>query len=390
ENVFSFKRGHFFGDRDRGLVPITVYREGPLDSGCRIDVCTKDSTAKGNDVLKDDCDYQINHEPVLFEAGQEEAIVEVPINRSSDITKTFVATIRNIPKGSRLGEHAGAVCYLGPSELLKYTLFRSFMLHRVNLSSLVIEQVLIDEEGNSEEDPTWAQQFRMAVTIQPDVDEDGKPQKLSNLDYTMHFISFIWKIIFAVIPPRSYFGAYPTFVVSILMIGVLTAIVEQLATLLGCSASLHTAVTGITLVAVGTSLPDTFASRIAAMQDDYADNSIGNITGSNSVNVFLGLGLPWLISSAYAYAKGKQYCISFNNVFESTILFICCAIVCLSVILMRRFLGGGELGGPMKYKLFSSIIIVILWIFFLVIMSLRSYGIIDITLYVPDSSCNSA
>ena len=37
--------------------------------------------------------------------------------------------------------------------------------------------------------------------------------------------------------------------------------------------------TGITIVALGTSMPDTFASRSAAVQDDTADASIGNITG---------------------------------------------------------------------------------------------------------------
>merc|ERR1712060_10215 len=58
-------------------------------------------------------------------------------------------------------------------------------------------------------------------------------------------------------------------------------------------------VTAITFVALGTSLPDTFASKTAAVQDPYADASVGNVTGSNSVNVFLGLGLPWTIGSLY-------------------------------------------------------------------------------------------
>lgn len=53
----------------------------------------------------------------------------------------------------------------------------------------------------------------------------------------------------------------------------------------------------ITFVALGTSLPDTFASKTAAVQEKYADNAIGNVTGSNSVNVFLGLGLPWFIAA---------------------------------------------------------------------------------------------
>lgn len=58
-------------------------------------------------------------------------------------------------------------------------------------------------------------------------------------------------------------------------------------------------VAAITLVALGTSLPDTFASRTAAMREQFADNSIGNINGSNSVNVFLGLGLPWMIAAIH-------------------------------------------------------------------------------------------
>ncbi|KAA3681335.1 uncharacterized protein DEA37_0013271, partial [Paragonimus westermani] len=54
----------------------------------------------------------------------------------------------------------------------------------------------------------------------------------------------------------------------------------QFANQLGCVAGLKTAVTGITLVAIGTSLPDAFASRTAARLDESADNSIGNITGT--------------------------------------------------------------------------------------------------------------
>jgi len=34
----------------------------------------------------------------------------------------------------------------------------------------------------------------------------------------------------------------------------------------------------------------------AARQEKYADAAVGNVTGSNSVNVFLGLGLPWVIA----------------------------------------------------------------------------------------------
>jgi solute carrier family 8 (sodium/calcium exchanger) len=66
-------------------------------------------------------------------------------------------------------------------------------------------------------------------------------------------------------------------------------------------------ITAITLVALGTSLPDTFASRLAAVNDKSADNAIGNVTGSNSVNVFLGLGLPWAIAAIYHASRGTTF-----------------------------------------------------------------------------------
>ena len=86
---------------------------------------------------------------------------------------------------------------------------------------------------------------------------------------------------------------------SLAVIGFLTAIIGDLASIFGCLIGLEDAVTAITLVALGTSMPDTFASKQAAIGEKTADSSVGNVNGSNSVNVFLGLGLPWLIATFY-------------------------------------------------------------------------------------------
>ena len=48
---------------------------------------------------------------------------------------------------------------------------------------------------------------------------------------------------------------------------------------------LENAITGITIIALGTSLPDTFASRTAALNEQYADASIGNVTGQLSLSL---------------------------------------------------------------------------------------------------------
>lgn len=57
----------------------------------------------------------------------------------------------------------------------------------------------------------------------------------------------------------------------------------------------------------GTSLPDTFASRTAALNEKGADMAVGNVTGSNGVNVFLGLGFPWVMAAIYWTSKVSLY-----------------------------------------------------------------------------------
>jgi len=122
---------------------------------------------------------------------------------------------------------------------------------------------------------------------------------VSGFEAVMHFLQMPWKIIFSVVPPRRFCGGWFAFVVALAVIGFVVLIVSEVATVLGCAMGIKESVTAITLVALGTSLPDTFASKLAAEQSEYADNAVGNVTGSNAVNVFLGMGLPWLISTIY-------------------------------------------------------------------------------------------
>ena len=91
------------------------------------------------------------------------------------------------------------------------------------------------------------------------------------------------------------------------MIGIITYLVSEIAAMLGCVLGIKPGVTAITFVAIGTSLPDTFASMTAAKESRYADSAVGNVTGSNSVNVFLGLGLPWVIAVAYSAKNNEVY-----------------------------------------------------------------------------------
>ena len=167
-----------------------------------------------------------------------------------------------------------------------------------------------------------------------------------------HFCSIGWNVIFALVPPADYWNGKGCFVMALAMIGFVTAIVGEIATVFGCVIGLRQSVTAITFVALGTSLPDTFASMTAARNADSADDAIGNVTGSNSVNVFLGLGLPWVIATMVwsgsqddprvSIPTSREGLIAGNYIVPagelgfSVFVFLVVACVCFVILIIRR------------------------------------------------------
>ncbi|KAI1894051.1 hypothetical protein AGOR_G00130010 [Albula goreensis] len=188
---------------------------------------------------------------------------------------------------------------------------------------------------------SWREQFIEAVTVSAgdgeDDEEEGREERLpSCFDYVMHFLTVFWKVLFACVPPTEYWNGWACFVVSISVIGLLTAIIGDLASHFGCTVGLRDTVTAVVFVALGTSIPDTFASKVAATQDQYADASVGNVTGSNAVNVFLGIGVAWSVAAVYWRVKGEQFRVDPGSLAFSVTLFTIFAFICMAVLLFRR------------------------------------------------------
>ncbi|XP_052448596.1 sodium/calcium exchanger 2-like isoform X1 [Carassius gibelio] len=223
---------------------------------------------------------------------------------------------------------------------------------------------------------SWREQFIEAVTVSAGEgdEEGGEPQQPSCCDYFMHAVTVFWKILFAFIPPTEYWNGWVCFVVSILAIGLLTAVIGDLASHFGCTVGLRDTVTAVVFVALGTSIPDTFASKVAATQDQYADASVGNVTGSNSVNVFLGIGLAWSISAIYWEVKGQVFHVEPGSLAFSVTLFTIFAFINIGVLMLRRRPSvGGELGGPKRIKVLTSLLFLSLWFLYITFSSLEAY-----------------
>jgi solute carrier family 8 (sodium/calcium exchanger) len=194
------------------------------------------------------------------------------------------------------------------------------------------------------------------------------------MDYVMHFLAIFWKVLFAFVPPTDYWGGFACFTVSILMIGLLTGIIGDIASHFGCTVGLKDSVTAITFVALGTSLPDTFASKVAAIGDQYADSSVGNVTGSNAVNVFLGIGIAWTIAAIKHAIYGSKFeVVPGSLAFSVTVFCSFGAAAILIMVIRRRPSIGGELGGPRACKIATAILFFMFWVMYILLSSLESY-----------------
>ncbi|CAH8563912.1 unnamed protein product [Dicrocoelium dendriticum] len=225
---------------------------------------------------------------------------------------------------------------------------------------------------------SWKEQFVEAFTVSAGGSDDAagtEGEKLpSCTDYVMHFLTVFWKVMFAFVPPTDYGGGWWCFFVCILVIGVLTAIIGDMASSFGCSVGLTDAVTATTFVALGTSLPDTFASKVAAVSDPDADSSIGNVTGSNAVNVFLGIGVAWTMAAIYHATQGTQFMVQPGSLGFSVTVFCIFALAAILVIILRRRPNvGGELGGPTRIKYLSAAFFLLLWFVYIVLAGLENY-----------------
>jgi len=278
----------------------------------------------------------------------------------------------------KLGESTRAQVRIKESKEFKNTVDK--LVQRANASFVV---------GTS----SWKEQFIEAITVSAGGDDDddagddkegdegSEDEKLPSCgDYLMHFITVFWKILFALIPPTDVWSGYPTFVFAILGIALLTAFIGDVASSFGCTIGLKDTITAITFVALGTSVPDTFASKVAAVQDRYADASVGNVTGSNGVNVFLGIGIAWTIASVYHWATNGVFKVDPGNLRFSVTLFCCEAVLAIGLMLLRRHKSiGGELGGPRRAKIASAFFLFFLWVVYITMSALEAYDVLPKT-----------
>lgn len=312
-----------------------------------------------------------------FENGQQTATIPVVINaRSRSAAVSFNMVIKEADgckfDTSTDGGSESCICHVTINTKNDKAAMLKAMQDRIHSANAIM--------GHK----NWAQQFYDAIFEigdGDDEDEDGDEPKAAPgaMDYFMHFIAVPWKLLFALVPPVDYCGGWACFCGALVMIAGVTAVVGDMANLVGCCFDILPETAAITFVALGTSLPDTFASMAAAQMDPTADASIGNVVGSNSVNVFLGVGMAWALA-AFKWETAKPDAAWNARIFQSVqlssgvkenvrdamrdgnavfvtpagtlwfnlMIFSVNALFALQHLFARRKRWGGELGGPKR------------------------------------------
>uniref|UniRef100_A0A1W7RA49 Sodium/calcium exchanger 3 n=1 Tax=Hadrurus spadix TaxID=141984 RepID=A0A1W7RA49_9SCOR len=356
--ILQFKRRGILVKESIGTALIPVTRKQGADGIVSCKWKTKDKSAKNGR------DYKGGEGEIVFQHSEIEKNIEILIIDDFDAEKDehFEIELFEPKGGATIGQINRTTVTITNDDDFNSIMGRLMLMTNVNIDSLRLQS------------ETWVGQLKDAMNV-----NGGDLENATRIDYILHFVTFGWKIIFALVPPTGMLGGWLTFFVSLGAIGLLTAIIGDLASIFGCLVGLRDTVTAITFVALGTSLPDLFASKAAAVQEKYADNAIGNVTGSNSVNVFLGLGLPWVLAAIYWESKNLKFEVNAGTLGFSVGIYSGAAFICLCLLMMRRFMkcfGSGELGGPGTMAKITALIMVLLWIMYILLSSLEAYGYI--------------
>ncbi|XP_054162877.1 sodium/potassium/calcium exchanger 5-like isoform X2 [Oppia nitens] len=121
-------------------------------------------------------------------------------------------------------------------------------------------------------------------------------------DWTDHWLIrtllFPMTVLFAItLPKATKYCFVVTFLMSIVWIAALTYVVVWMTTVVGYTIGIPDTVSGITILAAGTSIPELISSYLIVKKAGLANMAICNSIGSNIFDILFCLGVPWLLKS---------------------------------------------------------------------------------------------
>ncbi len=152
-------------------------------------------------------------------------------------------------------------------------------------------------------------------------------------------------------PSRFYFS---NFIISIIIIAALCWVLVESAIGLANIVQIPEVIIALTVLAVGTSVPDMISSVIVAKQG-RGGMAVSNAVGSNIFDIFIGLGLPWLL---YIIITGDNIIGDNQETLDVSILILFgSAIFIFFALLFKKWKIGPRLG----YFLIIIYVMYLIW-----------------------------
>ena len=126
---------------------------------------------------------------------------------------------------------------------------------------------------------------------------------------------------------------YLVFLMSVGMISLLSWILVKSAVGISAILGVPELIIGLTIVAVGTSVPDLISSMIVAKQG-RPGMAINNALGSNIFDILIGLGLPFLI---YMVFNSEGFALESQDLVVSVVILLSSALVLLIYFLLVKW-----------------------------------------------------
>ena len=143
--------------------------------------------------------------------------------------------------------------------------------------------------------------------------------------------SIIDRLLLALFPARKNY--YLVFVEAILWIAGLSWGLVEMAIHISVLLHISEAIIALTVLAIGTSVPDLISSVIVARQG-RGDMAVSNAVGSNIFDILVGLGLPFLIS---VLISGRPITAQHQNLVASAVILFASVVVFVALLLMKHW-----------------------------------------------------
>lgn len=151
--------------------------------------------------------------------------------------------------------------------------------------------------------------------------------------------------------PRKFRHKSVVFFSSIFAIAILSWVLVESAIGIAEILQIPESIVALTVLAIGTSVPDSLSSIIVSRQG-RGDMAITNAIGSNVFDILFGLGMPWLLSLLFLT---DNIPVKTANILPSTMLLFTSILIVLFLLLFRRW----------KIGKYSGIFLILIYIFYL-------------------------